>query len=80
MAGKNIAINIVSCESLKATIFGEFLAFCDLYTCQGIKMKYTHYIHKYIDNWLGTPVIRHVGVLYHISRTVYVPAHIQSGL
>lgn len=31
MAGKNIAINIVSCESLKATIFGEFLAFCDLY-------------------------------------------------
>ena len=32
-------------------------------------------LHTYIDNWLGTPVIRHVGVLYHISRTVHTRAH-----
>ena len=73
MAGKNIAINIVVLWIPKGHyIWRIFSLLWFICTCQGIEMKY---MYSYIDNWLGTPVIRHVGVLYHISRTVYTRAH-----
>ena len=71
--GKNIAINIVVLWIPKGHyIWRIFSLLWFICTCQGIEMKY---MYSYIDNWLGTPVIRHVGVLYHISRTVYTRAH-----